>query len=109
MNPPDAPLIHSALYRVGPKQRELVRGEVAQMKKAGVAVPAITERASAIDFVPKTERSLCFCVDYRWLNAAIVQDSYPILRGDECVDSHRAAKLFSTLDANSGYWQIEIS
>ena len=28
---------------------------------------------------------------------------------DECIDSLGEARIFSTLDANSGYWQIELA
>lgn len=104
LNPPDAPPIHSAPYRVGPKQRELEREEVVQMEKNGVAEPAVREWASAIVILPKKDGSLRFCVDYRRLNAVTVRDSYPIPRMDECIDSVGEAKLFITLDANSGYW-----
>ena len=35
-----------------------------------------------------------------------VKDSYPIPRMDEAIDSLGDAKIFTTLDAYSGYWQI---
>ena len=38
-----------------------------------------------------------------------VRDAYPIPRMDECIDSQGDTKVFSTLDANSGYWQILIA
>lgn len=59
-------------------------------------------------FAPKKDGSLHFSIDYRRLNALMIPDSYPIPRMDECIDSLRSAKIFSTLDANSGYWKIEI-
>lgn len=37
-----------------------------------------------------------------------LSDSYPIPRMDECIDSLETADVFSTLDANSGYWQIAL-
>lgn len=52
--------------------------------------------------------SLWFCVDYRRLNAVTERDSYPIPRKDECMDFLGKARIFSTLDAISGYWQIEM-
>lgn len=35
-----------------------------------------------------------------------MKDSYPLPRMDECIDSLGDAKYFSTLDCNSGFWQI---
>ena len=59
-------------------------------------------------FAPKKDGTLRFCVDYRRLNAITVRDSHPILRMDECIDSLGDARIVSTLNANSGYWQIQI-
>ena len=48
-------------------------------------------------------------MDYRKLNAVTVRDSYPLLRMDECIDSLGDATVFTKLDGNSGYWQVEIA
>ena len=66
------------------------------------------EWASPILFVPKPDGTIRFCVDYRRLNAMTVRDSYPIPRMDECIDSLGDARIYTALDANCGYWQIEI-
>jgi hypothetical protein len=42
------------------------------------------------------------------LNAITVPDSYPLPRMDECIDSLGEAVIFTTLDCNSGYWQIPV-
>jgi Reverse transcriptase (RNA-dependent DNA polymerase) len=49
-----------------------------------------------------------FCIYYRRLNAVTVRDSYPLPRMAECIDSLGDASVFSTLDCNSGYWQIPV-
>ena len=38
-----------------------------------------------------------------------VRDAYPIPRTDECIDSLGDAVIFSTLEYNSGYWQIPMA
>ena len=106
---PGARPSYSAPYRAGPKARDFEKSEIDKMLKAGVIEPAKTEWAAPIVFAPKKDGSLRFCVDYRRLNAETVRDSYPIPRMDECIDSLGDAQLFSTLDANSGYWQIEMA
>ena len=105
---PSSRPFHSAPYRAGPKMREHEKAEIDNMLKAGVIEPSSSEWASPIVFVPKKDGKLRFCVDYRKLNALTIRDSYPIPRMDECIDSLGDAGIFSTLDANSGYWQVEI-
>ena len=95
-------------YRAGPKSREFVNKEVENMLHKGVISPVQSEWASPVVIVPKSDGSLRFCVDYRKLNAMTVRDTYPLPRMDECIDSLGDAKIFSTLDCNSGYWQVPI-
>lgn len=52
--------------------------------------------------------TLRLCLDYRKLNALTKCDSHSIPRNEKCIDSLGDATVFSTLDANSGYWQVEI-
>lgn len=46
------------------------------------------------------------CIDYRSLNSVTVRDSYMSPRIDEIFDSLSKSKVFSVLDATSGYYQI---
>eukprot|EP00171_Calliarthron_tuberculosum_P023710 IDg23710t1 len=57
---------------------------------------------------PKKDGSLRFCIDYRRLNAVTKRDSYPLPRMDDCIDSLGTANIFTTLDANWGYWQLAL-
>lgn len=54
-----------------------------------------------------TEGCLCFGRKYWRLNAVTESDSYHIAWMEECVNSLSEAQIFSTLDANSGYRQIQ--
>lgn len=77
------------------------------METSCVAVPAEAEWATPILLVPKRYGSLRFRVDYRRSNAATVGESYPIPCMVENFESLGKARLYSTLVANSGYWQIK--
>jgi len=46
------------------------------------------------------------CVDYTDLNKACPKDTFPLLRIDWLIDMTTGYKLFSFLDAYSGYNQI---
>lgn len=73
-----------------------------------VVEPLQSEWASLIVLAPKKDGLLRFYVDYKKLNAVTVMEAYPIPQMDECLGSLSEARIFSTLDANCGYWKIEI-
>ena len=101
--------IYQAPYRAGLTAREKEKTETDRMLRAGVIEPATAEWATPVVFVPKKDGTMRFCVDYRKLYAVTVRDSYPLPRMDECIDSLGDATVFTTLDCNSGYWQVEIA
>ena len=49
-----------------------------------------------------------FCVDYRKVNEATIKDAYPLPSVDDSLEHIAGNKLFSCLDMNSGYWQVEV-
>jgi hypothetical protein len=100
--------VHCQPYRAGPKSRALESAKIQRILKAEVIEPATSQWASPIVLVAKPDGSTRFCVDYRRLNAVTVRDSYPLPHMDECIDSLGDAKIFTTLDCNSGYWQIPV-
>jgi len=95
--------------RARPKAREAETAEVERQLAADVIEPTFSEWSFLVVLVPKKNGTLRFCVDYRLLNAVSKRDSYPLPRMDECIDSLREAKVFSTLDCNASYWQVLIA
>ncbi len=55
--------------------------------------------------VRKKDGGVCWCVDYRRLNSLTAKDAYPLPKIEECLGG---ACVFSTLDLQSGYWQIAV-
>ena len=98
--------IRSLPYRQGPAMRRVAAEQIQEQLDAGVIEPCTSEWASPIVFVPKKDGTLRFCVDYRKLNTKTLADAYPLPRMDDCLDSLGDAAVFSTLDCNSGYWQV---
>ena len=96
-------------YRTGPRMREEERKEVERMLSMKVIEPSTSEWAAPVVLVPKPDGSMRFCIDYRKLNSITERDMYPLPRMDDCLDSLGDACVFSTLDANAGYWQIRVS
>jgi hypothetical protein len=100
--------VHCQPYGAGSLARMAEKEDIDRMLAEQVTEPATCEWASPIVLVPKPDDSLRFCVDHRRLNAITVPDTYPLPRMDECIDSLGDAVVFTTLDCNSGYWQIPV-
>ncbi len=79
-----------------------------EMLRADVIQESSSPWASPIVLVRKKDGSLRFCVDYRRLNAVTRKDVYPLPRIDDLLDQLSGMKVFSTLDARTGYWQIKM-
>ncbi|KAK3102100.1 hypothetical protein FSP39_008757 [Pinctada imbricata] len=75
----------------------------------GVIQPSASAWASPVVLVRKKDNTVRWCIDYRKLNNATKKDAYPLPRIDTCLDCLSTAKVFSTLDLQSGYWRLEIA
>lgn len=69
-----------------------------------VIEPTTTEWGALIEFAFKKDGSHRCCVKHRMLNAVTVRDWYILPSMDECMGSFGEARVFYTLNANSGYW-----
>jgi len=96
-------------YRASHPSRDIIAKEVQRQRDLGVIEPSSAEWAFPVVFVPKPDGKMRFCVDYSRLNEVTVRDVYPSPRMDDCIDFLGYAKVFSTLDCNSGYWQIPVA
>lgn len=99
---------HSATYPAESKTQEFEKSEIEKSLKDNIIEPVQTKRATPIVLATKEDGSLLFRVDYRQLNAETTQDSYPVPRMKECINLLGKFITISTIDANRGYWQVEI-
>jgi len=65
--------------------------------------------ASSILFAEKKDDSLCFCVDYRKLNALIKRDRYSILLIDEVLARIQGSKYLIRLDIIAAFNKLRMS
>ncbi|PIK39177.1 hypothetical protein BSL78_23984 [Apostichopus japonicus] len=79
------------------------------MLESGAIRESHSPYASPIVVVKKKDGSIRLCIDYRKLNQDTVKDSYSLPRIEESLDALKGAKWFSSLDLQSGYWQIEVA
>ncbi|KAL6463629.1 hypothetical protein MHYP_G00280200 [Metynnis hypsauchen] len=79
-----------------------------EMLSSGVVVPSTSKWASPVVLVWKKDGGVRWCIDYRKLNDLTLKDAYPLPNIEECLDTLKGATVFSTLDLQSGYWQVEV-
>ena len=87
------------------KENEIIQEQI----RTGVIRESTSPWASPMVYVMKKDGSVRPCVDYRKLNDSTLKDAYPLPRIDDCLDNFGNAKFFSTLDLQSGYWQISVA
>ena len=87
-------------------KQQIERDEVIKMFERGIVEPSSSAWASPVVLVTKKDGTTRFCVDYRKLNEVTIKDAYPLPRVDECLDALEGSEWFSTMDLNSGFWQV---
>ena len=95
-------------YRASPKERKVIEQEVNKLLQHGLIEPSDSPYAAPVVIVWKKNGKPRFCCDYRGINSITIMDSYPLPRLDDVLYSFNAAKLFSSLDMASGYWQVPV-
>ena len=67
-----------------------------------------TEWVSSLVIVEKKNGNLRICLDPRDLNKAIMREHYKLPSREEIASQFTGAKIFSKLDASSGFWQVQL-
>ena len=86
------------------EESELIQKQL----EAGVIRKSSSPWSSPMVYVKKKDGTIRPCVDYRRLNQVTVKDAYPLPSIQACLDSLAEATTYSTLDLQSGYWQITV-
>jgi hypothetical protein len=58
--------------------------------------------------VPTKSGKVCICVDLKPLNESVLREVHPLPKVDETLAQLSGARVFTKLDANSGFWQIPL-
>lgn len=106
---PEAKPTYRAPYRLSPAETREVEKQIAELLLLGCIEPSSSPYGAPIVFVPKPDGSLRMCIDYRLLNSITVKNKFPLPRVDQLLDQLQGAKVFSSLDLQSGYYQIRIN
>lgn len=102
----DAPPIKQRHRRVPPQIFQQFKKHIQDLVSQEVLRESRSPWASPAVIVMKKDGSVRFCCDYRRLNQVTCKDAYPLPRVEESLDALGKARLFSTLDLTSGYFQV---
>jgi transposase InsO family protein len=94
--------------RLSPHLRPEVFAQIDELHRQGLIEEAQSPWNAPIVCVRKKDGSLRLCVDYRELNRVTVRDAIPLPRMDDALDELAGARVFSTMDLHSGYWQVKV-
>lgn len=108
INTGDAEPVKQRYYPVSPYVREVMYKELDKMLQLGVVEPSNSAWSSPVVLVKKSNGDTRFCVDYRVLNKLTVRDSYPLPYISMILDRLRDAKVLSSIDLKSAYWQVPL-
>ena len=107
INTSENPPVRQQPYRVPQVKRKIIE-EVQKMLVSNVIPPSSSPWASSVVLVQKPSGEVRFCADYRHVNSITKKDPYPLPRIDETLDALSDARYFTTLDLQSGYWQVPV-
>ena len=96
-------------YRLPISQRPVVEELVQEMKRDGVVTPSTSPYNSPLFLVPKKDGTFWLVIDYRKLNAQTIPDRTPMPVINDVLAQLGGAKVFSSLDLLSGYWQVPLA
>ena len=105
---PEAKPVMKRPYRLAESQQKEVERQILNALEEGWIQPSFSPWGTAIFVVGKKNGEWRMCVDYRDLNALTEQDAYPLPRIDDILHRVASARIFTTLDLQSGYHQIQI-
>ena len=81
---------------------------IEDLKAKGVIRDSVSPWESPIVLVSKKDGGVRPCVDYRKVNELEKPDGFPLPSIKDCLDAVAGAKLYSTFDLTSGYFQIPL-
>ncbi|KAL1446555.1 hypothetical protein WDU94_005570 [Cyamophila willieti] len=97
--------------RIPVNMREDLKKELEDMENMGIITKEheYTDWVSNLTIVRKENKQLRICLDPKFLNEAIKDTKQQLPTLDEVLPELKDAKLFSTVDARRGFWQVGLT
>ena len=91
-----------------PHKSEGCRAEIEMLLEYDMIEPSKSPWVCGVVMAKKKGGQLRFSCDFRYLNAVMIKDAYPIPRIDESLSKLGDAKFLTTLDLGSAFWQVPL-
>ena len=95
------------MYGSSPEKRRFMDVQIDTWFEQGVIEPSVSPWSAPVVIAYRNGKPR-FCIDYRKLNAVTTPDEFPIPRQSEILQSLSGAQVLSSLDALSGFTQLEL-
>lgn len=95
-------------YRTPHHYKEEVKKQVQTMVDQNIAQPSVSPFNSPLLLVRKKDNSFRSCLDFRKVNESLADDRFPLPNIVDILDRLGKARVFSSLDLSSGYYQCEL-
>lgn len=105
----DAEPIKLPYYKLGPADQDELKKQLGELLDAKLIQPSISPWGAPVLFVTKKDGSKRLCVDYRALNRVTKADAYPLPRIQESLDRLGNSRVYTSMDATSGFWQNPVA
>jgi hypothetical protein len=105
---PSTTPIAKAPYKMSPIELADLKIQLQDLLDKCFIHPSSSPWGCPVLFVPKKDKELCLCVDYRPLNAVTIKNKYLLPHIDILFDQLAGAQMFSKIDLLSGYHHIRI-
>ncbi|KAI3453949.1 hypothetical protein Pfo_010612 [Paulownia fortunei] len=98
-----------APYRMAPPKLEELRRQLTELLDTGRIRPSKAPYGAPVLFQKKHDGSVRMCVDYRTLNKVTIKNRYPIPLIADLFDRLGGAKIYTKMDLQKGYYQVQIA
>ena len=100
---PDAKQPFKGIYQLSPLETKALKDYIDENLKKGFIRPSKSAFGSPIFFVPKKNKELRPCVDYRSVNKITIKNRHPLPLITEMLDRVGKARIFSKIDLKGAY------
>ena len=95
--------------QIAPPLVKEVREHIQEMLDGGAIRPSNSPWCNAVVLVRKKDGTLRFCIDFRRLNDRTEKDLFPMPKMIDTIEMMVGARIFSTMDLKSGFWQVKMA